>query len=112
MTLLLSDPVQIPIFSDTPLYTQRVTLNGSEFLLRFDYSGKEDRWYLSVFDAAGIAVRRGVKVIPNWDALRLVATETKPRGILFFADGSRGAKSAPAFADLGRRVALFYFPEA
>lgn len=111
MTKLLSDPVALPLFVDTPLYTERVTLNGREFLLRFDFTAKEDRWYLSIFDAAGVAVRRGIKIIPQWDMLRLCADERQPRGVVFFADLRGSGSAAPAFADLGRRVALFYFPE-
>lgn len=110
MAKLLADPIAIPLFADAPLYTERVTLNGAEFLLRFDYTAKEDRWYLSIFDVAGVAVRRGIKILPQWDMLRLCADERQPRGILFFADLRGSGRAAPAFADLGRRVALFYFP--
>lgn len=108
----LPDPLEIPLFPDVPLYTERVTLDGSEYTLRFDYSGREDRFYLSVFDASGAAVRRGMKVTSNWNTLRLCQTSNRPPGVLFFSDPRAADTDAPGFAELGRRVRCFYFPGA
>lgn len=108
----LPDPILFPLFPDVPLYTMRVTLDGETFTLRFDYSGREDRWYLTVIDATGARVRSGMKITTNWNTLRLCQRGNRPKGILMFADPRRADAPAPAFADLGRSVALYYFPGA
>lgn len=105
----LNDPQTIPLFPDTPLYTMRVSLNGREFTLRFDYSQREDRWFLSLYDSAGSPIRKGIKITPNVSALRLARHDPRtPRGLLAFSDTTPRIE-APGFADLGRRISLVYF---
>lgn len=106
----LPDPILLPLFVDTPLYTERVTLDGVEFTLRFDYSGREDRWYFAVYDAAGAKVRSGMKITSNWNTLRLCQNEGRPAGVIVFSDPRAPNTAAPSFAELGRRVLLFYLP--
>lgn len=89
----------------------RVTLDGVEFALRFDYSGREDRWYLSVSVAnTGEQVRRGMKVQANWDLLRLSVHPSRPPGALLFLDVRREAGSieSPGLYSFGRTVKLVY----
>lgn len=109
----LDDPKQIQLFPDTPLYTMRATLNGREFTLRFDYAQREDRWYLSLYDASGAAIRKGIKITSNASSLRLARFDARtPTGLLTFSDVTAltgGAGEPPGFADLGRRVSLLYF---
>ena len=106
----MADPVEIPLYPDVPLYTETVNLDGVDYLLRFDYSAKEDRWFLSVFSAAGAPLRLGVKVLSGWNTLRLCRITGRPPGLLFASDPRSPTADAPGFADLGRRVRLFYFP--
>lgn len=108
----LPDPILFPLFPDVPLYRFDVTLDGVPFTLRLDYSGREDRWYLAVYDAQGVKVRSGMKVTSNWNTLRQCQNEGRPAGVLVFSDPRRPDSAAPAFAELGRRVLLFYFPGA
>ena len=113
--MTLDDPKQIQLFPDTPLYTMRATLNGQEYTLRFDYAQREDRWYLSLYDAAGLPIRKGIKITSNVSTLRLTAFDARaPLGYLTFSDVTKeGATAAagtpPGYADLGRRVSLLYF---
>lgn len=111
--MILDDPKQIQLFPDTPLYTMRATLNGQAYTLRFDYAQREDRWYLSLYDAAGLPIRKGIKITSNVSTLRLTAFDARaPKGFLTFSDVTAetgGAGEPPAYADLGRRVTLLYF---
>lgn len=106
----MADPVEIPLSLDTPLYTQRVTLDGLEYQLRFDYSGREDRWYLTVLDVEGVILAPGVKLVANWPLLRTHLNPALPQGLLMAVDFSPLAGESPGFADLGRRVLLTYTP--
>lgn len=101
--------IEIPLFPETPLYDMTVTLDGVDFRLQFDWNGREDRWYLSIFDSTGAGIRRGLKVVPNWDLLGGCVALTRPEGKLFFLDSrTRGAQEAPNFYELGREVRLVY----
>lgn len=107
--MTLADPVELPTFVDTPLFTQRVTLNGIGYVLRFDYSGREDRWYLSLLKADGVTyLRRGIKIVANWNTFRLCRLDGRPAGALFFSDVRDVNAEAPSFRDLGRRVVMYY----
>lgn len=105
---------EITLFAGSPLHEQRVTLGGEDFVLRFDYSEREDRWYLSVYDAAGASVRRGMKVNCNWDVLRMGSATNRPAGALVFLDTTRNRDSgeAPTFGEFGRTVKLGYLSNA
>lgn len=103
-------PVVIPLPRDTPLFTVRVPLDGADFVFGLDYSGREDRWYMSIVDVDGAAVVRGIKLVENWPLLHKVSHINRPKGELMAFDGTGGGP--PGLRDLGkgRRVKLLYFP--
>lgn len=94
--------------TDAPLFTMRVTLSGEEFVLRFDYSGKEDRWYFSLLELNENPIRRGIKVTPEVDLLRTVRWDTRaPARMLAFWDRRTPALS-PGLQAFGRTTSLLY----
>lgn len=111
-------PIVLAVPSDTPLWSQRTQLDGSDFILSFDYSGREDRFYLSIADSAGVAIVSGIKLVTNWPLLGKVSDTRRPKGELLAFDPLDGVEGAvygpPGFRDLGpgRRVKLLYFPLA
>ncbi len=107
---MASRAIQIELPTDTPLFTLKVTLTGQDFTLRFDYIERQDSWRLSLLDASGAYIGRGMKVVPNWNVLRTIQSEARPKGVLLFID-ERGDGSTIRFADLGRRVALHYLDD-
>jgi hypothetical protein len=107
--IALEAPRTIQLSPDVPLYTIRATLNGLEYVLRFDYSQREDRWFFSLYDSTGSPIRKGVKITSGTSALRLARYDDRtPKGVLMFADTASSSVQAPGFADLGRRVSLVY----
>ncbi len=102
--------LEIPLFPEVPLYTERVTLDGRDYILRFDYAQREDRWFMSVDTPEGTTVRRGIKVTANYDVLKTCVHPDRPLGALLFLDVRRvnGAGEAPGFQDMGRTVKLVY----
>lgn len=111
--ITLADPISIPLSLDTPLYSQRTVLDGKEYTLRFDWNGREGRWYLSLYlSDTGRAIVRGLKVLADWPLLTGVTDVDKPPGILLASDNSPQGGEPPGFQDLGRRVTLLYFPLA
>lgn len=103
---------RVPLYPDTPLYSMRVTLSGREFLLQFDYNGRQDRWFFHLSTGDGTRVASGMKVVSNWDVLRKCVHPLRPKGHLFFFDTTRDDAEPPGFSDLGRRVTLWYYVPA
>ena len=103
---------EIAVFKEEPLTEATVTLSGRDYRLRTDYNGREDRWYLYLFDADGVLVSGPMRVRPGIDLLRKVRWKTScPAGALIAFDLSGTAESpgaAPSWAEYGRRVRLFY----
>lgn len=106
----MADPIEIPVALDTPLYVERTTLDGREFQLRFDYNGREDRWYLDIITVDGQNLAMGIKLVANWPLLRRFTDPRLPQGNLMAIDFSPLQGQSPGFADMGRRVLLTYFP--
>lgn len=108
--------VELKLFPDSPLYEYRTTLSKREYRLRFDYSEREDRWYLRVKDADGALVLGATKIVCGrgfFARRRHVAA--CPAGELIAIDRNGTADSpgeSPGFYDLGRRVRLFYITDS
>lgn len=103
-------PIEIPVFPEVPLYSERVTLDGKEYLLQFDWSDREQRWYLSISKADGTLIKTGVKVVANWPLLRKCVDVNQPPGVLMAVDLSPNGGEPPSLDDFGLRVKLLYFP--
>lgn len=103
-------PIEIPLPLDTPLFTMRTTLDGTEYLFELDYCEREFRWYLSIFDTSGNALATGVKLIADWPLLHQYVNPALPKGILMSVDDSPQGGEPPDFQALGRRVKLYYYP--
>lgn len=106
----MTTPLEIPLPLDTPLFTMTVLLDGRSYILQLDYCEREFRWYLNVSTMEGAKLASGIKVIADWPLLRQCVDERLPPGILMSADVSGAGGEPPEFADLGRRVKLWYYP--
>jgi hypothetical protein len=105
------DPIEIPVAFDTPLYTERVTLDGVEYLLKFDWNDRENRWYLGLFSVTGSPLATGIKIVANWPLLRKIRGENMPPGVLSAVDLSPLNGESPTYSELGARVKLVYRPK-
>lgn len=105
-----TDPLEIPVFANVPLYNQRVTLDGVEYLLKLDWTDREQRFYLSIFLTDGTPISTGNKLVANWPLLRKCANVNKPPGILIAVDCSPNGGDPPVLSDIGIRVKILYFP--
>ena len=106
----MTDPIEIPLSSDTPLYTIRVTLDGQEYIFKFDWNERENRWYFSLFTIDEKPLATGIKLVANWPLLRRFTSGDMPPGILIAGDFSPLQGEAPTYAELGVRVRFLYFP--
>jgi hypothetical protein len=100
--------LQIPLPVDSPSYTLRVTLDGTEYVIRIDYSQRQDRYVLSLYDLLSVPIFLGRKVVCGVPIGRQCVDFRAPPGPLIFCDPKGPTEPAPGFSELGRRVGLFY----
>lgn len=106
----MTAPIEIPVAVDTPLYTERVTLDGQEYVLKLDWNDRENRWYLSIYAIDLTPLATGIKVVANWPLLRRFTNAGIPPGVLVATDLSPMGGESPTYSELGARVRLTYFP--
>lgn len=105
--------LSIPCTPDgTALWTQRTALDGTDFLLTFDWNQRAGLWMLSVADSDGAPIRSGVMLVTDAVVLRGVTDPRRPAGELIVVDGAALGDLDPGFADLGVRFQLLYLDAA
>lgn len=104
--------LELQLFPEEPLHEQKVVLSGREYTIRTDYNGREDRWFIYLCDASGTMVSGPMKIVCGKPLLRYARWKPScPPGELIAIDPSGTRESPgdpPTWADLGRRVRLFY----
>jgi hypothetical protein len=99
----------VPTYAD-PSWTQSTTLEGTTFLLTFQYNERCQCYYLSIQDSEGNDIYDGVKVVCNLGLLRTCADkDSAPAGELWVASNN-GDLDPPDVGELalGARCTLFY----
>jgi hypothetical protein len=102
---------RIPTSNVDPFYSQITDLDGTDYVLTFEWNNRDQAWYLSIADINGDPIVTSLRLVPEWRLLRRVIDERRPQGELFLHDES-GAGLPPGFEDLGTRCTLFYVPAA
>jgi hypothetical protein len=102
---------QIIPTADDPHYTQLTTLEGTTFLLAFDYSQTQDVWYLSMSTVDGELLCAGLKIVCIWPLTRTVADDRMPQGEILCTSLTADV-SPPGLEDLlpSGRCMLSYIP--
>jgi hypothetical protein len=100
-----------------PFFSQSVVLDGSNYILRFQYNQRESVYYLSIMDAAlGTDILSGIKLVSNWSLIQrynggdIVGL---PPGELLVVPNSTN-DSPPTFGELGigYPYTLYYLDQA
>lgn len=98
--------IELPLFKD-PLYSMRVRLSGRDYIVRVDWNGREERFYLSLYDNDDAPVLLGLKLVENWPLLvRHHANAKVPPGELMVIDAN--GDGPPLLDDAGDRCRLVY----
>ncbi|MBU0975160.1 hypothetical protein KKD03_05675 [Patescibacteria group bacterium] len=101
----------IDLTNADPYFSKVATLDGTDFILEFQWNEREARHYCSLKDAAGTELVGATKVVVDTPWLVHETSASMPAGQLWFID-STGAGIDPGLLDLGRRVQLMYVEEA
>ena len=76
-------------FPNEPLVTQTTTMDGKDYILTFDWVGRDQKWYLKLSDADNNTIIAGIKLVPNIKLLLTNASLARPPGdlVLLTVDG-------------------------
>lgn len=110
----------IPTSTELADYRQVTNLDGRDYVLRFLYNTREDRWYLYLYDQDESPIVGGIKIVAEIDLLQRVTDPRRPPGILIARDltasddAPKIESEDPGLNDLGQdgRVKLLYFTES
>lgn len=100
----------IPTSPGVPYFTQKTRLDGRDFILKFSYNQREERYYLSIFDEQETPILMGLKLVAVWPLLRRYrANPALPPGELWVSDLT-GNGEPPTLNELGegKRCELTY----
>lgn len=89
----------------------RYTLDGSVYIVTYQYNQREGRWTLDLADVDGVAIVSGVALVPAWGLLDLVTDARRPPGSLMLL-GPSGDSTIPGLSELGVLVRLYYYEAA
>jgi hypothetical protein len=94
-----------------PYYSERVRLDGRDYVLRFAWNEREERWYLSFLTGSEEPILMGIKLIANWPLLDSYRFDTRlPAGEIYCVDWTSDG-TPPLLDELGddKRCQLLYF---
>lgn len=100
--------VTLPLRSDLPHFDFQCELDGSTYGFEFWWNSRSETWTMSIFDAEGVALVRGVRVVVGFP----LASRSRDSGVppgTFLAFDTSGKSEDPGLEDLGKRVLLLYF---
>ncbi len=101
----------IPTVLDAEYWTQKTRLDGRDYLLRFSYNQRLDRYFLDLLDDEETPLVQGIRLVTNWPLLRHYRWDERvPPGELM-AISLQTDVTPPRFGELGegRRCELTYF---
>lgn len=103
----MADIFEIPITSEDPSFKIRVTLDGRDFVLSFNFNTRMKRWTIGYYDAEENPIVVGVAMNIDSSLLRLYVQEELPPGEMILYDTSE--KQIECGRDeLGGRCVLLY----
>lgn len=102
--------LELQLLVDEPFYDLQTDFDGVDYSLYFAYNQRLDQWFMSISDATGAPIVRGIAIVCNWGLLSNYSDERLPRGILMCQTNVATDTTPPGLAELGpgRRCNLVY----
>ena len=98
---------KIPLKSDNAWFTQRVTLDDTDYILSFIWNEREEKWIISILDSQQNDIVRGIPLNESVDLFHRFKDARLPEGILILFDGENKHAECDR-TGLGDRWKLFY----
>lgn len=99
--------VQLPTRTNLPAYRYRIELDGTVYVLDYEYNSRMDKWLLQVEDEEGDVLIAHVPIVVNWPLFKRFVQQTLPPGVIAAYDSSN-QNTDPGRFDLGARVKAVY----
>jgi hypothetical protein len=90
-----------------PYYSEKVDLDGENFILTFKWNVREEAWYFSIYQEDETPVAVGIKLVTGWNPIRRLSGSDRPLGIFYTYDTTE-TDTEPSFSTLGTQVQLLY----
>lgn len=92
---------------------QTVELDGSQYILLYQWNSRGDRWYLTVYDRDGDVLASSIKITLYGDLLAGIPPSKRPPGQLWAIDYPAGGNTPiqpkdPTFKTFGSRIRMTY----
>jgi len=100
--------------SDLPFYSLRTRLDERDYTFKFNYSTRQSRWYLSIYDVENVLLVAGLKLVANFPLLKYYKfRDGMPQGDLIVMCTTADT-APPTLNELGPglRCELTYYPQA
>jgi len=101
--------VLLPTRTDVPRYDFELELESVTYKFDFEWSDREEAWYMSIKDLDGVELLSGRKIVLSYPLTVIHRDAGLPPGTFIAFDTSDKEVEA-GFADLGDRVKLLYIP--
>lgn len=99
--------IEIPIDAGLYAWSQEVQLDGAQYTIAFRWNVRAQAWYWSLYDADGVSIVEGRRLVVNWPLIRNVSLTNAPPG-QFYAFNTSSPGADPGLKDLGTSVRLLY----
>ncbi len=105
---------RLPTRQDRANYKLEVDLDDVTFRLTFKFNSRDEAWYMTIFDANGVLLRAGIKLVSEWSHLRLWQDfDVRPaRGIFTLNTNITSKLSKAGLKQLGTDVLFLYDGES
>lgn len=97
---------ELPTRTDLSVYDFTLELDGEVFTIAMTFNRRCNHWYMSLFDADGVAVREGIKLVANWSLLLTWVQQGRPEGGMIAVNP--GNDNDPDRDTLGTECVLTY----
>lgn len=97
----------IPTETDSPSYTQVITIGDAAYNVGFNWNEREGFWYMDIADANNAPIVVGIKLVANWNLTQQYKDSRLPDGFILCVDQS-GSGRDPGRNDLGSRCVVTF----
>lgn len=102
---------RLPTSLTLAYYEFEIELDDIEFRLEFRYNNRDDAWYLTILDTDGVILRAGLRVVNEWNLIRLWVDDAAPDGEIITVNQGK-VLAPPTLNQLGSEVVLAYLDAA
>ena len=99
--------ILIPINSNNPKWSERLTIDGSDYIFHFRWNNRMSRWILSIGDQSDNPLIIGIVCCVRMDLLAQFRYMDVPQGVLMFFNPNT-PDTDPSYEDFGNGAFLAY----